>query len=218
MPGELEKYLQDFQSYVTKIGTGVKPTPPPKPTLTETETVLVIVMEKVLASVPIKAAPIFEVEAFHNGIMADTQATYGVVNDATIAFKATDRGVVTPCLSYQQAQGYWAYLAALYEKRFVWIWGYGFDDAVEKVKEDGCPTCGDKGKCTGWSTLEGKALYLDPGGLKYYTALLDLRRIWGILANVEELPKKVSWAMVIQKLGKPTLYSVGSLAGIMLGK
>jgi hypothetical protein len=220
MAGELDKYIQEFKKYVAEGRLSAKKSEverPSSPVWTKEEAEVVAKVEKLIEKQPLKADPDFDAVEFHKSIMPRVEPRYGEVNPATIAFTAYDIGWITPCLSKLQARRYWQYIVGLFENRFVYIWGYGYIEAVDRVTEDGCPNCKKKG-CTGWSTLEGKALWLDPVGLGYYMAVLDLHKVKGYRANCEDLLERYSWAEIARKLQRPTLGSVGSLAGMMLGK
>lgn len=55
----------------------------------------------------------FDIKAFHKAVMAEVEGTYKEVNQATIYYKARDKGAVTKCQNSEQAQDWWSYLVDL---------------------------------------------------------------------------------------------------------
>src|SRR4030042_1038765 len=55
----------------------------------------------------------FDPKAFHEDVLANVQATYKETNQATIFYKARDKGSVTDCQHISQAVDYWNYLVDL---------------------------------------------------------------------------------------------------------
>lgn len=222
MAGELEKYLQQYQEYV-KLGEKVgirnlrpedKPVPPPVE-LDEEEAIKEV--EELIKHNKIELIPQFDQSAFHAKVLDSVTRIYTVSNPCTIAYRATDLGIVTPCESFDQAVDYWGYLVSLYEIGFVHIWGYGYQDAFDKVTEPGCPNCtGEFSKCGGWWSIDAKALYM---GDPFYVILRQLRRVIRKSAELDVLVESgISWTTVKRKLRRPSLYSVGSLAYALLRK
>jgi len=56
---------------------------------------------------------LFDPKAFHEDVLANVKATYTVVNQCTIYYKARDKGMVTDCQHISQAVDYWNYLVDL---------------------------------------------------------------------------------------------------------
>jgi len=55
----------------------------------------------------------FDPKAFHEDVLANVKATYTVVNQCTIFYKARDKGQVTDCQHLSQAVDFWNYLVDL---------------------------------------------------------------------------------------------------------
>lgn len=224
MTGEFWEYVKEFEKYL-EPGYKVKPAaiaepevaePVKPPVLDEEEQAAVDEVEKLLKKVRVEPIVKFDQLKFHAIVLKKVVPRYTVENPCTVAFMAADLGMATPCLSMAQGKGYWDYLAALYENCFAHIWGYGYDEAWEKRHEMGCPTCtGEYAKCGGWWSLEAKALYM---GDSYYVALLYLEDIIDNRANLKQLIEKYNWQNIKRRLQRPTLYSVGSLAYLLLKK
>jgi len=223
MAKAFEDYVKDFEQYL-KPGWGLKPAVKEEkaptevgvveaaPVLDEAEKELVKAIQAEIDKQPVSVIVRFNPLLFHAAVVEKVEAKYGEKNPSTIAFQAADLGMVTPCASLEQAQGYWDYLVALYEEGFAHIFGYGYADAVEKVREPGCPKCtGEFTKCGGWMSLQAKAHYM---GDPFYVILLYLE---DTLQKHDDLNKLiaagVSWVKVKRSLGPyDTLYHVGNLA------
>lgn len=215
---EFEKYLEPGFAITTKPKPPVEVVEKPEtpPILDEEEQAAVDEVEKLLEKVKVEPIVKFDQGRFHAVVLKKVVPRYTVENPCTVAFTASDLGLVTPCVSLAQGQGYWNYLTALFELGFVHIWGYGYDEAWEKRHEGGCPTCtGEFSKCTGWWSLEAKALYM---GMPYYVALLYLEDVIENRANLKQLVEKYNWQNIKSRLRRPTLSSVGNLAGMLLEK
>ncbi len=213
MAGEFEKYLQDFQSYVNagKLATGIKdkPVPPPKPQITTAEEAKAIeVVEKQIETKKIELPIEFDSLPYHAEVLKRVEGTHGEKNPLTIAYEAANLGFLTLCRSLLEARGYMDYLCALYEIAFSAKWGYGYDEALEKAKEPGCPTCtGEFAKCGGSFSLDTKAFYM---GIDYYDILCKLVKVLNRRNAVYTLD---NWNKVIMKLGKnPSLLAVSVLS------
>jgi hypothetical protein len=61
----------------------------------------------------VELPPPFDPKAFHEDVLANVKATYTVVNQCTIYYKARDKGQVTDCQHISQAVDYWNYLVDL---------------------------------------------------------------------------------------------------------
>jgi len=225
MAKAFEDYVKDFEQYL-KPGWGLKPAAKEEkvaavaevtPVLDEAEKELVRAVQGEIDKLKPRYIGVivrFNPLLFHAAVVEKVEAKYGEKNPCTIAFQAADLGMVTPCASLEQAQGYWDYLVGLYEQAFVHIFGYGYADAVEKVREPGCPKCTPPevgAKCGGWMSLQAKAHYM---GDEFYVILLYLE---DTLQKHDDLNKLiaagVSWVKVKRSLGPwDTLYHVGNLA------
>ncbi len=213
MAGELEQYIQNFQSYVNagRLVTGIKdkPVPPPKPQVATVEEAKAIeVIEKQIETKKIELPIEFDSQLYHTEVLKRVEGTHGEKNPLTIAYQASDLGFLTPCRSLTEARGYMDYLSALYEIAFSAKWGYGYGDALEKVTEPGCPTCtGEFAKCGGSFSLDTKALYM---GIEYYDILRKLVKVLNRRNAVYDL---TDWNKVIMRLGKnPSLLAVSVLS------
>ena len=214
MGGELEKYLQQYQGYV-KLGEKIgiknlenKPTAPP---VEPVEQEAVKEVEELIKHHKVELIPQFDQPTFHAKVLESVARIYTVSNPCTIAYRASDLGILTPCESFDQGTDYWGYLSALYEIGFVYIWGYGYQDAFDKLKEPGCPNCkGEFSKCGGWQSIDAKALYM---GDPFYVILLELRRKIRKDYDLETLAESgIPWTTIKRKLQRPSLFSTGELA------
>jgi hypothetical protein len=213
MPGALDQYLQDFQKYVSAgRAAGIKPKVelPVKPVLEPSEEAAVKVLEDNAKSQPAPVIPVtFNSEAFHAQVLAKVKPKYTVENPATIAYQASDLGLVTPAYSLEEVRGYADYLLALYEGAFAWVWGYGYQQAMDEVGKPGCPKCSGKPICGYWS-LEAKAHYM---GMEYYVVLLQLEGIIKVRGEFIEYAGHTTWQQVRRRFDRqPSLQTVLNIA------
>jgi len=209
MPGALDQYLQDFQKYVSAgRAAGIKPKvePPVKPVLEPSEEVAVKVLENQAKSQP---APVilvtFDSAAFHAQVLAKVKPKYTEENPCTIAYEASDLGLITSAYSLEEVRGYADYLLALYEGAFAWVWGYGYQQAQDEVGKPGCPKCSGKPICGYWS-LEAKAHYM---GMEFYDILRKLEGIIKIRGKFLDYADRTTWQQVKRRFPwQPSLQNV----------
>jgi len=214
MSGVLDKYLQDFKKYVDDgraLGMKQGEIPPPaKPQLDLTEAAAVKEAETIIKSaVSTPVMVFFDAEAFHKQVLAKVGPKYTEVNDATIAYEASDLGFLTRAHSIEEVKGYADYLLALYEAAFAYVWGYGYQQAMDEVGNPGCPNCTDKKTCGFWS-LEAKAHYM---GTEFYVVLTQLNSIIKVRGLFYNYAEKATWQQIRKRFSrqpslKQALYSV----------
>lgn len=211
MPGALDQYLQDFQKYVSAgRAAGIKPKvePPVKPVLEPSEEAAVKVLEDKAKSQPAPVVSVtFNSEVFHAQVLAKVKPKYTVENPATIAYQASDLGFLTSAYSLEEVRGYADYLLALYEGAFAWVWGYGYQEASDKVKEPSCPGCPkEKAVCGGFWSLEAKAFNM---GLGFYDILCKLEDIIKIRGKFIDYAERTTWEQVKKRFPwQPSLQNV----------
>lgn len=217
MPGSLDQYLQQFKKYVDMgraLGIGAqKVAPPPKPSLNPDEETAV---EKIEQQIKTQTTPpvvvTFDVESFHKDVMSKVGPKYSEVNPCTIAYEASDLGFLTPAHSVEEVQGYADYLLSLYENAFAYVWGYGYQQALDEVGKPGCPKCpAEKATCGGFWSLEAKAHYM---GMEFYVVLTQLQSVIRARARfMNYIEHGGNWEKIKAKFrGQPTLYQALYLA------
>lgn len=213
MPGALDQYLQDYQKYVEKgraVGIKAKKelVPPPKPALEPEEKAVVEKLEAEIEKKPLPVIPVtFDSEAFHAQVLLKVKPKYTVENPCTIAYQASDLGLVTLAYSLEEVRGYGDYLLALYEGAFAWKWGYGYQQALDEVGKPGCPSCPkEMVVCGGFWSLEGKALNM---GTAFYVVLTQLETIMRVRGKFLDYAGHTTWQQVKRLFpAGPTLKNV----------
>jgi hypothetical protein len=129
----------------------------------------------------------FDPKAFHEDVLANVQATYKETNQATIFYKARDKGSVTDCQHISQAVDYWNYLVDLAVDARDWL---------KEQTEKKAGTCGRSPE--------------------YYVFTRDFNTTIRAANALNELASsKVDWKAKLAPFNR-TLYGVGTLAEQLL--
>ena len=148
--------------------------------------------------------PAFDTDSF-DSLQADrAKRIYTVDNPATQFYSAESLGAQTNATHIETAIDFWIYLKDKSYAAFEWLFGFPYDKAQEHLKDNKtCP----------YYSVENMARQR---GIQYWRMLLDVRRVEKILTNIIDLSESgIDWKA---SLASPTLYSIGSLAGQLLGR
>ncbi len=137
-----------------------------------------------------------------------------MLNPSTELFTALDTGQVTQAEYFDHVVSFWDYVLMKADVRFAGQWGYNFQEALENVREPGCPT--NQAGCGSFSNLKHKALAL---GELYYVSYLDYARIERKVSDLSMLAGHVvagfNWRSKLPR-NRQTLYWVGEMAAELL--
>lgn len=130
-----------------------------------------------------------DLKAFHETVLSSVIGIYTESNAATIFYTARDKGRITECQDISQAVDYWQYLVQLCQSARDWL------------KEES-----DKkyGQC-GWSPDLVAFMRDFNTTITSYNNLIELKE------------KRIDWKSKLPKWFR-TLYMVGTLSAMMLGK
>jgi len=160
---------------------------------------------------PVQPVPPLDVAAFHEAVLKDVGPSYTEVNPCTIFYEARDKGLVTGVEHISQAVDYWNYLVGLSEEAFSHIWGCSPEEAIQHVRETGCPTCPT---CSGGTDIDSKARH---AGMAYYAVLLDVRHTLKKRDDLYQLAHSgIDWKAKLAPQHQ-TLYYLGELAEEIMG-
>lgn len=159
-------------------------------------------------------APTWDVLAFDKLVKEKAPLTYGVLNPSTEFYQALNEGQVTQADYIEHVEAFWDFALMKADARFNDIWGYGFAEAIEKVREPGCPKA--PSTCGSFSNLKHKALAL---GEQFYIAYLDYDRTRQKLLDVRALmgyaARGFDWKGRLAT-SHQNLYFVGEMAAALL--